>query len=354
MKDLSLLSSYHFDLPAEQIAESPVEPRESARLLVVGKNENTHTHFFDLSRYLRAGDLLVINDARVQRARLYAKRATGGKVEILLTEDVRLQRRIACLHRSRRKLADGEILTVIGDETIRLRFERNQDTTAVTFLGTEAVVEILARIGQLPLPPYIVKKRQTKGQQSYRDSDDRDYQTVYASEGAAVAAPTAGLHFSHQQLTALAEMGVEIGRLRLDVGIGTFQPVRGENLDAHKMHEERYVIDQALAEQMAKARAAGNRVIAVGTTVVRALEDQAQRHGSGVVAGDYATSIFIRPGYTFQNVDGLVTNFHLPDSTLIVLVAAFAGYDRIMAAYREAIAQGYRFYSYGDAMLLLP
>ena len=355
MPDLNQKSTYEFELPENQIATHPREPRDAARLLCVCGKQCEHRIFRDIVEELHAGDTLVVNDVSVQKARFFVRRASGGIVEVLLTDDAAtLGRRHECLYKGSHVQPD-EILTAVGDDSVRVRLSRDSADRSslchVEFLGEEPVLEILDRIGQLPLPPYIVKRRKTLGDPLYDASDTEQYQTVYAKTGSAVAAPTAGLHFTDELIEKIRVKGVAFKRLRLDVGTGTFRPVQTERLDQHVMHTEHYVISEDLAQSLRETKARGGRVIAVGTTVVRSLEDQYQRYGE-VRAGEYDTSIFIKPGYRFGIVDALITNFHLPGSTLIVLVAAFAGYENTMAAYKTAVDAGYLFYSYGDAMFL--
>lgn len=355
LPDLNLKSSYEFELPETQIARHPREPRDAARLLVVKGMEREHKIFRDLPQLLSPGDLLVVNDVRVQKARFFARRKTGGLVEVLLTDDITAPRRqFSCLYKSGH-LSPGEILTAEGDPNTQIILSKDGTDRAalcsIEFLGDEPVVEILNRIGQLPLPPYIVKQRKNLGEPAYEATDTQSYQTVYAEGGSAVAAPTAGLHFTDALIDRIREKGIGFEHLTLDVGVGTFRPIQTQSLDAHVMHTEHYTISDSLAQAIARTKANGNRVIAVGTTVVRSLEDQFDRF-QNVRAGSYNTNIFLKPGRHFGIVDAVITNFHLPGSTLMVLVSAFAGYENIMAAYREAIASGYLFYSYGDAMFL--
>ena len=355
MPDLNLRSAYEFDLPESQIATHPHEPRDEARLLSVRGMHREHHIFKDILDMLVPGDCIVVNDVTVRKARFFAKRHTGGIVEVMITDDITApRRRFSCLYRASH-LAPGEILCAVNDEKVQITLSREgSDRTAlcnVEFLGDEPVVEILDRIGQLPLPPYIVKKRKRQGEAEYESEDTEQYQTVYARSGSAVAAPTAGLHFTDELIEKIRQKGVRFERLTLDVGAGTFRPVQTENLNDHIMHTEHYRVSQSLAEAIETAHAENKRVIAVGTTVVRSLEDQYDRFDK-VVPGEYDTNIFLKPGRKFGIVDAMITNFHLPGSTLMVLVSAFAGYDNIMAAYRDAIANGYMFYSYGDAMFL--
>ena len=296
----------------------------------------------ELPDFLRAGDLLVFNDTRVIPARLFGAKESGGRVEILLeritsTDEVRAQIGASKSPKpnSRIRLDDGTELTVLGreDEFYRLRFD-----------SVEPLEQILRRAGRMPLPPYIRREADI--------SDDQRYQTVFARHTGAVAAPTAGLHFDEPLLDALRSRGVEFGHVTLHVGAGTFQPMRSELISEHVMHREWLNVGAGLCAQVARVRAAGGRVIAVGTTVVRSLETAMRDGALKPFAGD--TQIFIFPGYRIRSVDALLTNFHLPESTLLMLVSAFAGRERILAAYRHAVAERYRFFSYGDAMLLYP
>ena len=357
MRDLDLKSTYEFELPESQIATHPHEPRDECKLLAVRGMHRKHHIFRDILDLIRPEDCIVVNDVTVQKARFFVKRDTGGIIEILMTDDVTARRRrFSCLYKAGH-LSQGEVLTAVNDETVRVVLSRDGDDRSslcwVEFLGEEPVIEILDRIGQLPLPPYIVKKRKREGEAVYEASDSELYQTVYANAGSAVAAPTAGLHFTDELIEKIRAKGVRFERLTLDVGTGTFRPVQTEKLSDHVMHTEHYRVSASLSEAIAQTRTRGGRVIAVGTTVVRSLEDQYDRFGK-VVAGEYDTCIFLKPGRKFGIVDAMITNFHLPGSTLMVLVSAFAGYDPIMAAYREAIENGYMFYSYGDAMFLEP
>ena len=337
-------SDFHFDLPPELIAQAPLEERSASRLLVVPPAPEPFDDRLvrDLPAFLRPGDLLVFNDTRVIPARLFGSKETGGRVEILLeritsTHEVRAQIGASKSPKpqSRIQLEDGTRLTVLGrdGEFYHLRFDTE-----------EPLEHVLRRAGRMPLPPYI--------QRSADISDDERYQTVFARHAGAVAAPTAGLHFDQALLRSLEEKGVEFGHVTLHVGAGTFQPMRSETVAEHVMHREWLNVGAALCAQVARVRAAGGRVIAVGTTVVRSLETAMRDGDLKPFAGD--TQIFIFPGYRIRSVDALVTNFHLPESTLLMLVSAFAGRERILAAYQHAVDQRYRFFSYGDAMLLYP
>ncbi len=334
----SRLEDYRYDLPPERIAQEGAEPRDHSRLLVVDRRREAfeHARFYDLPRHLRASDLLVFNETRVLPARLRGLKEGGARVEALLVREegperwwamVRPGRRLRLGARVRFGGLEAEVVAV-GDEGLRL----------LAFSGP--VRPRLEELGETPLPPYI-----------RRPVDAARYQTVYARREGSVAAPTAGLHFTPRLLGELEAMGVEQARLVLHVGPGTFQPVKG-SIEKHRMHAERYEVPPRAAEQVNRALAEGRRVVAVGTTVVRTLE-AAYQEGAGVRAGAGETRLFIRPPYTFRVVGGLITNFHLPGSTLLMLVAAFAGYEVTMAAYREALARGYRFFSLGDAMLVV-
>ena len=353
------LADFDFDLPEDRIALRPASPRDSARLLVVEPGrELRDLQVRDLPGLLRAGDILVLNDTRVIPARLKGVRtreATSMRVEATLHK--RLSPHVwTAFMRPGKRLAVGDRVSfgetddracLLGalDATVKDKGEGGEVTLAFDLAGPDLDAAIAER-GAMPLPPYIAAKRG-------EDAQDRtDYQTVYADEDGSVAAPTAGLHFTHELLSALDARGVRRGEVVLHVGAGTFKPVETDDPADHLMHEERYVIPDATAQALVETRAAGGRVWAVGTTSVRTLESAAEP-GRVVRAGAGETRIFLRPPARPQVVDALVTNFHLPRSTLIMLVAAFAGYDLTMRAYREAIAERYRFYSYGDAMAIV-
>jgi S-adenosylmethionine:tRNA ribosyltransferase-isomerase len=337
-------SDFHYDLPPELIAQAPLPERSASRLLVVPPAPASFADagIRDLPQLLQPGDLLVFNDTRVIPARLFGAKATGGRVEILIERllpgnEARAQIGVSKSPRpgSRIALDAGGEAEVLGreGEFYRLRFH-----------VPESLEGWLLHAGRLPLPPYIHRDPDT--------ADDERYQTVFARETGAVAAPTAGLHFDQALLDALHARGIESGHVTLHVGAGTFQPVRVDELSEHRMHSEWLNVGAALVEQIRRTRAGGGRVVAVGTTVVRALESALRDGELQPFAGE--TSIFILPGYRIRSVDALLTNFHLPESTLLMLVSAFAGRQRIMAAYAHAIRERYRFFSYGDAMLLFP
>ncbi len=335
-------SDFHFHLPPELIAQAPLPERGASRLLELRASDGSlHDRAFrDLPRLLAPGDVLVLNNTRVLPARLFGHKASGGKVEILLERMLDEQRALVQMKANRKPAEGGEIVLEGGgwavvcgreDRFFVLRFELDEPLT-----------DYLHRVGHMPLPPYI--------QREDAPEDRERYQTVFGRRDGAVAAPTAGLHFDEALLQQLADQGVRRAEVTLHVGAGTYQPVQTDDLEAHKMHSEWMELDEANCRLIREARAAGGRVVAVGTTAVRVLETAAQGGQLRPMSGE--TDIFIRPGYRFQAVDALLTNFHLPESTLIMLVAAFAGYERTMKAYRHAVEQGYRFFSYGDAMFL--
>ncbi|PID38653.1 MAG: tRNA preQ1(34) S-adenosylmethionine ribosyltransferase-isomerase QueA [Proteobacteria bacterium] len=340
------LADFDYDLPPDQIAQRPPARRDGGRLMVLRRDskEVTHASIGELPGLLPADALVVINDSKVLPARLRAKRATGGRVEFLLLERISVGR-WTCMFRASKGLRSGEILQLLTPDPKDSAEAPSTARVKVCNAPYEGRCQIsldedwIYRLGAIPLPPYI-----------QRPADDRDverYQTVYAAEEGSVAAPTAGLHLTNGLLSALEERGIELTRVTLHVGPGTFVPVRQDDPDEHRMDEERYEVSQRSAAAIARARSAGRPIIAVGTTVVRTLE------ASAGLAAARRTDLFIRPGYEFNVVSGLMTNFHLPRSTLLMLVCAFRGRERVLAAYREAVVAGYRFYSYGDAMLLL-
>ena len=347
-------ADFDYDLPPELIAQEPAPRRDGARMLVLDRAAHTieHRQFADLPAYLRAGDLLVVNDTRVIPARVFGRKAragTGGKVEFLLLEETAPGVWDA-LMRSRRRPKPGEQVILDEDLAVATVLEDGELGRVKVRLESERPwLEVLDRIGQTPLPPYISRKEATPAR---RAEDQQRYQTVYAREPGAVAAPTAGLHFTPAVLDRLAAQGVGKAAVTLHVGIGTFRPVTVENVAEHKMDFERWQVPEVTARQVAAAKSAGGRVVAVGTTSVRTLESAAARP-EGFGAGQGRTDLFIHPPYGFKVVDALVTNFHLPKSTLIMMISAFAGREFVLAAYREAIRERYRFYSYGDCMLIL-
>lgn len=339
------LSDFYYDLPKELIAQDPLENRSDSRLMVVDRKtgEITHKHFYNILDYVNQGDCLVINDTKVIPARLMGvKEDTGASIEVLLLKR-REEKLWETLVKPGKKarvgarisfgggLLSGEVTDIVeeGNRLIRFEYEGIWE-------------ELLDRLGQMPLPPYI----------THQLKDRNCYQTVYAKHDGSAAAPTAGLHFTNELLAQVKEKGVEIAHVTLHVGLGTFRPVKVENILEHHMHSEFYVVEEAEAEKINRAKARGNRVISVGTTSTRTLESVADEQGI-VHAGSGFTDIFIYPGYSFRVVDSLITNFHLPESTLLMLVSAFSDREQMMRAYEEAVREKYRFFSFGDAMLIL-
>ena len=335
-------SDFDFDLPEALIAQFPAAERTASRLLRVDGNSGAvhDAAFSDLPQFLRAGDLLVFNDTRVIKARLLGQKDSGGKVEVLVERVLDAHRALAHIRSSRSPKA-GAVLRLAEAIDVEV-LGRHDDLFELRFPGDTPLFELLERHGSLPLPPYITHSPDTV--------DDERYQTVYARQPGAVAAPTAGLHFDQGLLQKLEQMGVQTAFVTLHVGAGTFQPVRVEDPTQHVMHSEWYDMPQSTVDKIQATRQRGGKITAVGTTALRALESAA-RSGE-LVAGSGDTDIFITPGYRFRVVERLLTNFHLPRTTLIMLVSAFAGADNIRHAYQHAIAQQYRFFSYGDAMLI--
>ncbi len=333
-------SDFAYDLPPELIAQHPAPERTGSRLLRVDTAHRTFTdlNFPDLLELLRPEDLLVFNDTRVIPARVLGVKPTGGQVEILLERILEGRRILAHVHASKALRAEVPVLLPGGVEA---RFIGRHDDLFELELSADPL-DYFEQHGSMPLPPYIERDAASE--------DVARYQTVYAREAGAVAAPTAGLHFDDELLARCRAAGVQMAYVTLHVGAGTFQSIRVEDLDQHRMHRERVVVSEAVCEAVRATRARGGRVIAVGTTVVRSLESAAQSGELEPFAGE--TQLFIRPGYRFRVVDALLTNFHLPESTLLMLVCAFGGFETMMAAYRHAVAQRYRFFSYGDAMFV--
>jgi S-adenosylmethionine:tRNA ribosyltransferase-isomerase len=333
--------AYDYSLPKDLISQRPSAKRDASRLLVVPRSgEFQHCRFSDMGHFLRAGDLLVANDARVLRARFHPTRAGGGAAEVLLLHPANKGDAWEALVRPGRRIRPGDTLTLAPGATIAIGERTPEGGRIVRFVGLDAD-EAMIRFGILPLPPYIT--------QPPPDADER-YQTVYARHAASVAAPTAGLHFTEALLRELGSAGIQWTTLTLDVGAGTFAPVTARDVRDHVMHRERYDIPASTAHEINTARAQGRRVVAIGTTSLRAMEAAAK--DGKVEAGARTTDIFIYPPYRFRIVDALITNFHLPRSTLLMLVCAFAGRERMLDAYRAAVEERYRFYSFGDAMFI--
>ena len=335
---------FHFDLPPELIAQAPLPERSGSRLLLAdgASRRIEDRRFVELPELLRAGDLLVFNDTRVLPARLFGRKASGGAVEILIERISGTHEALAQLGVSKKPRPGARIVLQDGSEVEVLA--REGTFFRLRFDVVEPLEKLLSRVGRMPLPPYIARDAEA--------ADQERYQTVYAREAGAVAAPTAGLHFDAALLERLAARGIESGYVTLHVGAGTFQPVRAERIEDHAMHREWLNVGAGLVEQIRRTRERGGRVVAVGTTVVRALESAVRDGQLAPFAGE--TQIFIFPGYRITTVDALLTNFHLPESTLLMLVSAFAGREFVLDAYRHAVEQRYRFFSYGDAMLVWP
>ncbi len=331
---------FEFHLPERLIAQHPPAQRGASRLLEVSAVGLKDSQFADLEGLVREHDVLIVNDTRVLKARLFGEKESGGKVEVMVERVLNDHEVLAQVRASKTPKPDSQII-IDGKVLIRV-LGRSAEFFHLRFEDQEGVTVLLERHGHIPLPPYITHEADSE--------DETRYQTVFAREPGAVAAPTAGLHFEVEMLQALQNKGAKIACVTLHVGAGTFQPVRTENIHDHQMHSERYTIPQATVDAIHEARMRGGRVIAVGTTSLRALES-ATVDGQ-IVAGSGETSIFITPGYSFKVVDALLTNFHLPRSTLLMLVCAFGGMDKLLAAYRHAVEQGYMFFSYGDAMLI--
>lgn len=341
------LDKFSFTLPDELIAQYPAPQRDAARLMVLDRaTAQISTGFVpDLTSYFRRGDLLVVNDTRVRPARLLGHKESGGQVEAFLLQRHPGARELwSCLTRASKSPRPGSRLSFPGTISGTVQGIDAQELTLIEFVCVGDFMAAVEQFGHVPLPPYIRRADETL--------DRERYQTIYAAAPGAVAAPTAGLHFTPALFECLRGQGVEIATLTLHVGIGTFTPVRVENLSEHRMHSESYHIPVETASAVNRAKTEGRRVIAVGTTTTRTLEAVAASE-QGVCAGAGETDIFITPGARFRVVDGLITNFHLPESTLLVLVSAFAGHDLTMSAYRQAVAERFRFFSYGDCMLIL-
>ncbi|MGH8547704.1 MAG: tRNA preQ1(34) S-adenosylmethionine ribosyltransferase-isomerase QueA [Methylococcales bacterium] len=335
-------SDFCYDLPQRLIAQDPLQDRTASRMLTLdgATGEISDRCFSDLVELLKPGDLIVFNNTRVIPARLFGHKPSGGKVEILV-ERILDDRRVLAHARSNKPMHPGTVIQLPGETAFVLR-ERLDDLWVLDFTGAGSIGKLLDAEGHMPLPPYIQRVDQ--------DQDRQRYQTVYAERPGSVAAPTAGLHFDHELIQRLRSKGVETACVTLHVGTGTFQPVRVENLEEHRMHSECCEIDATVVAAVEETKSRGGDVIAVGSTSIRALETAARGGRLGVFHGE--TDLFITPGFRFSCVDRLLTNFHLPESTLLILVCAFAGYEAVMSAYRHAVLEEYRFFSYGDAMFL--
>lgn len=336
-------SDFDFYLPEELIAQTPLEKRDTSRLLHLDKQtgEIEHKHFYDIKQYLHEGDCLVLNDSRVLPARLIGARPTGGTVELVLLKDLG-DNRWECLSRPGRKTKSGQELVFGNGELTAVVEEVTLGGNRIVKFSYEGIfLEILERLGKMPLPPYIKEELQ----------DSERYQTVYSKELGSAAAPTAGLHFTKELLAEIADMGVKICYVTLHVGLGTFRPVKAYKIEDHEMHSEFCIVPEETAETVNVVKRAGGRVIAVGTTSCRTLESFTTEDGTLQATSGW-TNIFIYPGYKFKCIDALITNFHLPESTLIMLVSALAGRENILNAYNTAVKERYRFFSFGDAMMI--
>ena len=341
-KDLFLKSSYYYDLPENLIAQTPIEPRDSSRLLVYDRKQNKIEHkiFRDIVDYLNTGDVLVINNTRVLPARLFGFKDTGAKIEVLLQKRINLKD-WEVIARPFKRLKEGTRITFSQNLSCTILKKEDYGSCIVRFDFDGVFEDRLSEVGQMPLPPYIHEKLK----------DKERYQTVYSKVEGSSAAPTAGLHFTPQLLNKLKDKGIEIVEVLLHVGLGTFRPVKEDNILNHEMHSEYIEMSKENADKLNSAKREGRRIIAVGTTSVRVLESCADENGV-IVPQKRETNIFIYPSYKFKVVDALITNFHLPESTLIMLISAFAGYDETMNIYNEAVKQKYRFFSFGDAMFI--
>ena len=334
---------FYYDLPEELIAQTPLEQRDSSRLLVLDKNTGDlqHRHFYDIIDFLRPGDCLVLNNSRVLPARLIGHRPTGGAVEVLLLRDLG-DKKWECLCKPGRKMQVGsQVIFGNGELTATVTEIREDGNRVVEFHYEGIFLEVLERLGKMPLPPYIKAEL----------ADQERYQTVYSKEVGSAAAPTAGLHFTRELLEKVRAKGVKTAFVTLHVGLGTFRPVKAEEITEHHMHSELCMISQETAEVLNETKANGGRIVCVGTTSCRTLESLVNDDGSFRAASKW-TEIFIYPGYKFKAMDALITNFHLPESTLVMLVSAFAGREAVLHAYEEAVKERYRFFSFGDAMFI--
>lgn len=339
-------SDYFYELPEELIAQTPVEPRDHSSMLVLDREtgKTQHKHFYNVLDYLKPGDCLILNDSRVLPARIFGtKKDAGAHVEFLLLKCVGNNKWETLVKPGRKAKVGAEFVFSPGVLEGKITDVLEDGNRIIDFSCEGNFYTILEELGKMPLPPYITAELK----------DQERYQTVYSHELGSAAAPTAGLHFTKELLKKIEEKGVKIGYVTLHVGLGTFRPVKAENITEHKMHSEHYHLPKETADLINETKKNGGRVIAVGTTSCRTLESVATFNDGKILESDGWTSIFIYPGYEFKVLDGLITNFHLPESTLIMLVSAFAGYEHVMAAYKEAVEKRYRFFSFGDAMLII-
>ena len=344
------ISEFDYELPEELIAQMPADKRENSKMLVLDKEKQTieHKHFFDITDYLDENCLLVLNNTKVLPARLYGTKDTGAKIEVFLLE-AKQDKQWSCLIKPSKRIKPGTIITICEELQVKA-LEKLEDAGEwlVELIYDGNLFEILHKVGNIPLPPYIERKLQSD---ELKQFDMNRYQTVYAKDEGSVAAPTAGLHFTEDILESLKNKGVDIAYVTLNVGLGTFRPVKCENILEHKMHSETFEITDVAAAKINAAKKQGKKIVAVGTTTVRTLETAYQKFGCVKACHDHS-ELFIYPPYKFQVIDELITNFHLPKSTLLMLVSALAGKDFIFKAYKEAIDNNYRFFSYGDCMFI--
>ncbi len=336
---------FYYDLPKELIAQTPLEPRDSSKMMVLSKKDGSieHKHFYDVVDMLNEGDCLILNDSRVLPARIFGNKAdTGASVEFLMLKQVENNTWETLAKPGKKAKVGTKFIFGDGIMTGTVRDVTEEGNRIIDFECEESIYTALDKIGQMPLPPYITEKL----------NDKERYQTVYSNELGSAAAPTAGLHFTKELLQKINDKGVNIGYVTLHVGLGTFRPVKVDNITEHKMHSEHYEIPECTAKLIQKTKESGKRVIAVGTTSCRTLESVAQKHGEIIPCHGF-TDIFIYPGFEFKILDGLITNFHLPESTLIMLVSAFTGYEYTMNAYKTAVESKYRFFSFGDSMMIV-
>ncbi len=336
---------FYYDLPENLIAQTPLEPRDSSKMMVLSKNNGdiSHKHFYEIIDYLEEGDCLILNDSRVLPARIFGtKEDTGACVEFLMLRQIENNTWETLAKPGKKAKIGTKFVFGDGVMTATVKDVTEEGNRIVEFFCKENIYSALDKIGQMPLPPYITEKLQ----------DKERYQTVYSNELGSAAAPTAGLHFTKELLKKISQKGINIGYVTLHVGLGTFRPVKVDEITEHKMHSEHYEIPQETAQLINNTKKNGKRVIAVGTTSCRTLESVASKYGE-IKACSGFTDIFIYPGYTFKVLDGLVTNFHLPESTLIMLVSAFCGYENTMNAYKVAVEERYRFFSFGDSMIII-
>ena len=346
-----MLSDFDYELPEKLIAQMPADKRENSKMLVVDKANQTieHKHFFDIVDYIDSNSILVLNNTKVLPARLYGTKDTGAKIEVFLLEG-KGEKQWSCLIKPSKRVKPDTIITISEELKIRpIKRLEDDGEWLIELIYEGDLFEILHKVGNIPLPPYIERKIKSE---ELKQFDMERYQTVYAKDEGSVAAPTAGLHFTDEILKKLKAKGVEIVYVTLNVGLGTFRPVKCDNILEHKMHSETFEITQEAAEKINNAKANGKKLIAVGTTTVRTLETAYQKYGCIKACHDHS-ELFIYPPYEFKVIDKLITNFHLPKSTLLMLVSALAGKDFIFKAYEEAIKNEYRFFSYGDCMLIL-